>query len=287
MKTYQIREFSDRSFPLAIQKQRVESEIVMPEHTHDFIEIIYIQQGSGTNVIDGKPYPIIQGDLYLIPQGSTHSFTSSREMVLFNLMFQPRIIPETFREAMKEFDFHQNLFDTARNSNAKLSLLPPDGDEINHRLVRIQQELFSKKTGYKAVALAELVGLLLVILRIYQTHMPADNIEKDNPRHSLSQIIAFIHKNYEHKITVAELAEQGCLSPNYASEFFRNNTGVSITEYLMRVRVEKARKLLEETEKNITEIAYSVGMEDSSYFSKIFRKTTGLSPRKYRVLKEG
>lgn len=83
-------------------------------------------------------------------------------------------------------------------------------------------------------------------------------------------------------LTVAGLAAEVFLSPNYLSQIFKQETGESVTEVLTKTRMEAAKELLKSADLRILEIAEMVGYENTTYFSTVFKKYTGLYPQKYR-----
>jgi YesN/AraC family two-component response regulator len=92
----------------------------------------------------------------------------------------------------------------------------------------------------------------------------------------------FIYENYNRKISLKEIADASGLSAPYFSTIFKEEMGENLSTYLNRLRVEKACHLLTETNLSLSEIAGSCGFEDQSWFSKIFKSYTRLSPGKYR-----
>jgi AraC-like DNA-binding protein len=92
----------------------------------------------------------------------------------------------------------------------------------------------------------------------------------------------FIWENYTRKLCLQEVAEASGLSAPYFSTIFKEEMGENLSSYLNRLRVEKAAALLTETDLSLNEIAWTCGFEDQSWFSKIFKSYTRISPRKYR-----
>jgi AraC-like DNA-binding protein len=92
----------------------------------------------------------------------------------------------------------------------------------------------------------------------------------------------FIWENYTRKISLQEISAAAGLSAPYFSTIFKEEMGENLSSYLNRLRVEKARHMLAETDFTLNEIASSCGFEDQSWFSKIFKSFTGISPGKYR-----
>ena len=93
----------------------------------------------------------------------------------------------------------------------------------------------------------------------------------------------FIEENYTEKVSLREVAKMLEMSPSYLSERFREVTHVPFVEYVARMRYEKARQLLGQGEKRISEIAFAAGFQSLSQFNRVFRKFAGKSPSDYRA----
>jgi len=94
--------------------------------------------------------------------------------------------------------------------------------------------------------------------------------------------LAFIHQNSQHDIGRRELAAELGISANYLTDIFRQEMEISPMDYLTRVRIHKAKELLTKSNVTITAVAIRVGYADAAYFSRVFRKTVGLTPIEYR-----
>lgn len=96
------------------------------------------------------------------------------------------------------------------------------------------------------------------------------------------KVTGFIRDNLERRLTLEEIAAQVYLSKSYLSSIFKQEMGVSISSYINRARVERSKHLLRETNLPLVEIAAQCCFEDQSYFSKVFKRYAGISPKKYR-----
>lgn len=94
--------------------------------------------------------------------------------------------------------------------------------------------------------------------------------------------IDFIKRNLMKKITLDDVAKNVYLSPSYFSKIFKKEMKVSFNTYLNQVRIETSKKLMEDNSLSLVDIANLVGYEDQSYFTKVFKKLTGVSPGRYR-----
>lgn len=114
-------------------------------------------------------------------------------------------------------------------------------------------------------------------------NMKNDRGISDNLSDTLTQeAIKFIDKNYNQDINLESVAAYIHLNPQYFSRYFKSKIGINFINYLSSLRVKKAKDLLLNTDKNITEISQQVGYLDSSYFSKVFLKSVGMTPNKFR-----
>lgn len=94
--------------------------------------------------------------------------------------------------------------------------------------------------------------------------------------------VVFIGRNFSQNITLSQVAEHVHLNPAYFSVLFKQTIGYSFKEYLNMVRIEESKRLLANTNSSIMDIAGACGFEGQSYFSKIFRKYTGMTPKQFR-----
>lgn len=95
-------------------------------------------------------------------------------------------------------------------------------------------------------------------------------------------IIDYIEKNYRKNLTLEDISDAVCLSSGYAGRLFKEQTGMPIMDYVTKVRMEKAKKLLLKPHYQIQTIAESVGYSDLSYFTKVFKRVEGLTPSQFR-----
>lgn len=107
-------------------------------------------------------------------------------------------------------------------------------------------------------------------------HVPSKNSE------IIKKAIQYISKNFASPLTLEEVAKHVHLNPAYFSTLFKQSNGSSFKEYLNMVRIEESKRLLQNTDYSLIDIAIATGFEDQSYFSKVFKKYTGLTPKQFR-----
>lgn len=109
-----------------------------------------------------------------------------------------------------------------------------------------------------------------------------NDMQKSHEARPIREVKDYIEKNYHKTISLEEIGKMVCLNPVYLSTLFKNQTGMNITNYLIKVRVEEAKKLLRESRMSVGSIAGKVGYTDTKYFSKIFTRQVGVKPIEYR-----
>lgn len=118
---------------------------------------------------------------------------------------------------------------------------------------------------------------------LYKSIMiPYSQMQKKNYSHTINKAVVFIDEHYHESLSVSRVAEYVGKSDNHFSMTFKKETGISFTEYITRLRIEKACHLLRYTTKQVKEICSEVGMPDYLYFSKTFKKVMGCTPSDVR-----
>ena len=111
----------------------------------------------------------------------------------------------------------------------------------------------------------------------------AGPVSLKNGEQIIRRVMSEIQKDCASRFTLGELAEKYHISEAYFSNLFTKTAGIGLMNYIMMVRVEKAKALLLQTDYKINDIALAVGYEDTRYFAKVFRKIAGESPTDYRL----
>ena len=105
------------------------------------------------------------------------------------------------------------------------------------------------------------------------------------PPRRLQRVLSHVRENVDKELAVGELAQVVGMSQYYFSKLFKMSTGTTPHQYVMRQRVERAQELLRETQLALVEIASQVGFETQSHFTSVFRRLTGITPKRYREMR--
>lgn len=107
--------------------------------------------------------------------------------------------------------------------------------------------------------------------------------QQNNKRHFIiDEVVEYVNENYHLPICVEETAQKFSLSPFYFSKLFKEYQNINFVDFITEIRIKKAIELFANESLNIKEIAYQVGYRDANYFSRVFKKTIGMSPKDYR-----
>lgn len=145
---------------------------------------------------------------------------------------------------------------------------------LKNILLKIENE-YSKKLPFYEINTSALLTTALVTAVKTSRSAPAS-------KYGIEDIAAYIQEHYSESITNSQLADIFHFHPNYINDLFKKNLGQSLHKYIIGVRISNAITMLEEGEKSIDEIARETGFYDNSYFSRYFKKVTGVSPKAYK-----
>lgn len=124
--------------------------------------------------------------------------------------------------------------------------------------------------------------LLTLLMRETVYEIEKQPTDETNKAEQLLAIKVFIDQHYTEKITLDSLSAQFFIEKTYLSRSFKEQNGITIINYINRVRVMRAKEILRFTSKSVDDVALAIGIEDRSYFSRLFHRTEGISPSEYR-----
>ena len=227
-------------------------------------KLYYILEGEIEVKTENDVMVATAGDMMLIPAHLPHS------MQLTKLGYARKYwIHFDMKKAERDFFDEYPL-------PLKISLgIRDDISRLFKNLFSIKHSELLKDEIQKAAIVMQLVSIYLGESKTYPSKHENDEID---------DAVDYIKKNYAESISLSFLAKKAGFSPNYFIKKFKLRTGFTPTRYLTRVRIDTAKFLLQNTDLSVTEIMESVGFYDASYFSKLFKKAYGYSPRSFNAL---
>jgi AraC-like DNA-binding protein len=242
-------------------------------HHHDFLTIIYLLSGSCIYKINDVSYKVKKGDILLINPGVHHSkimppggesieFHAGFENIKINNLKPNHIIEDGASPILNSSNYETELFKCCN-------------DIIQEQCRNdIGSELILKSLGMKLLA--------ILIKAIYESHCSKAkgclNVDIYDKTTIVNTIIEFIDENYMKDLSLDIISQTMYLSPAYISKIFKEETGESPINHLIKVRLSKAEDYLKDGSYSIKEIANFVGYQDAYHFSKLFKKYYGYPP---------
>lgn len=147
-----------------------------------------------------------------------------------------------------------------------------------------KEDMLRLNQGVASILNKGLFSSTEIVNHIDQALQKKRNLSKEAQR-LVRQAMAYVHEHYSEQITRLDIAQQVSISEDYLTFCFRQELGITPIKYLRRYRIKQAKLLLKASQSSITEIAFAVGFSDSSYFSRIFHRETGISPEDFRQSK--
>lgn len=259
------------------------SPIALKEHSHNFFEIVFIKSGSGLHQINENHYPMLSGDIYIMAPEDSHCATLDKALSIVNILFQPTLFHEKDWQYLKSLP-GLNILSNDHNKNNlhKLALSPSHVDTITSLYLKIKAECNQKDAGWEINARNACAEILITMSRAWITY-GNQKLQTHLSQGPISKALQYIYENWNKEIKVNDLAKQVHLSKNYFGELFQNETGMTVQQYINKLKIDHARLLLEDKALNINTIADMVGYQDANYFSRIFKKNYSMTPKEYRL----
>jgi AraC family L-rhamnose operon transcriptional activator RhaR/AraC family L-rhamnose operon regulatory protein RhaS len=272
--------------PLKISRAFLERDFAM--HQHDFSELVIITGGSAIHTIDGVAYPIHRGDIYVLHGDTAHGFNQPDQLELFNIMYDPAIFTVLQPELRKMPGFQalfvlepiyrrQDCFKHHLHLSPGQMALPLD------LLHTMQMESDALQEGNEQALLSYFQAMVAFLCRVYSLEKPG----QDCCFLPLARAFAQIEQNYLQPLSVSAIAAEIPMSLRHFIRIFRLTYQTTPTDYIIRLRLEHARRLLQAGGLCITEAAAESGFPDSNYFSRQFRRHYGMPPRDYLRFLQG
>ncbi|WP_462410476.1 helix-turn-helix transcriptional regulator [Neobacillus sp. Marseille-QA0830] len=251
-------------------------------HLHQDYEIYYLCKGERIYLINGEEYVVKNQHLVFIDKNVIH------KTVLKNHQPYERIVVN-FRESFLNESEQVLLAPLFENGPHILPIPPSKREFINSMIMRLFEEYQKNLTG-REMYLQSLLSLLLIESnRLLEAACPpqtAKASEHHQNKNEIEKIITFINNEYAHDISLGSLSYHFHLNEQYISRLFKKYTGCSFIDYLHAIRINEAKRYLNETTKKVNQIANMVGYTNNVHFWRVFKKITGMSPYQYRMQKQ-
>ncbi len=254
-------------------------------HYHNVIEIIYILEGQFVITVNDTKYTLSPGDMILVNTKEVHSVIVPDHGV--HRSFAVKFLPETIcsdSQSLMELKYVIPYIISFSNFKTLYTREEVENSNIKGWLDSIMREDRERSYAYKFAIRIYISHLILDLIRKVNNVTPIDEEISEGIRAKFTDIFNYISGNYSEKLTAVHLAKKFGLRQSDFSAYFKKITGKSFNEYLNYIRVCKAKRLLIDSEKNISEIAMSVGFSSTSYFINCFKTQMEMTPMGFKQI---
>lgn len=272
------QEFQDDSL-VAIKKicDRKDEEI----HDHDFVEMVYIIEGTGRHYINDEEFAIKAGNLLFVNYGCTHAFLVDDQLVAYNLMirvdyFIKNMIKDNNLFYMLALTSFEKIQQELNDKSPLVFFDYSEREEIFNLFRNIEIELSQEELG-KSSILDSYINIILckVFRKIFMKNIRQELLIPQ-------EIIDYISEHFNEKLSLGELSQKCFYSPAYFSRLFKKTFNMSFTDYIMDIRLKRCCELLKDSNYTIEKIMEECGFFDKNTFYERFKNKYGCTPSEYR-----
>lgn len=257
--------------------------VAFPEHTHDYVEMVYMCRGQTTHRVNGQTIVLRTGELLMLGQNARQSIDAAgEEDVAVNFIVRPAFFSGTLPFlGEEETPLRRFVVSCLTGENEagyllfRVSDVPPIQNLVENLLYTLLED-----TPNKRGILQMTMGLLFAQLLNHTETLQFETQEQN----AVFSALRYVEEQYRDG-SLTEIAARLHYELPSLSRLIRQKTGKNYTELMQEKRLSQAAWLLRNTDKNVDEIANSVGYENLSYFHRLFAARFGQSPKKYRDCK--
>jgi AraC-like DNA-binding protein len=247
-------------------------------HRHDYYELFLFLTGGGTHEIDFETFPIEDNSIHFISPGQIHLLNRGAHSKGYVILFSR----EFYHLGNRNIDALYDLLFLNKN-NLKPAINIP---ENSLALFLNQVQLIQTEFNFSNPDKLELLYTYLQVLLIQSKRLFLSQSEAlpGNPAtEMLQRFKVAVEKNFMQSHKVSAYADMLCVTPSHLNDVIRENTGTSAGQLIHDRLILEAKRLLFHSDKSISEIAATLSFEDSSYFTRFFKKLAGTPPGDFRT----
>ncbi len=270
----------DESFPFFIQYGGHNEDMYMHGH-EDFSELVVVLSGNAIHVVGEERYKISKGDVFVAGRGIVHGYDKPENFRICNIMFRPEFFLSADYDIKKLSGFHALFLLEPRlvSQGGFMSRLVLDTDSFHRAediIAAAVKEYESGSNGSKTMLTVYFLQLAVLFSRMY------GQTEKCRESAGIAEAAAFMESRYSEDIKMETLLSVSHYSQRHFIRLFSEIYGMPPLKYLSGIRMRHACILLKDSNISVTEIAGRCGYGDPNYFSRCFRKYSGMPPLDYR-----
>lgn len=239
-------------------------------HTHHFTELFFVVSGKGNFSIEGETFCVQPDDVIIVNPNVSHIEFGDKRNNLEYIVLGIENLKFSFQEKEHNPDYEIRNF---RESKADLLFY----------LQQILKETHEKRENYSIICHDLLESFLLLLSRKIQTELSFEPSKR--ALQECRFVEQYLNEHFSEDITLQTLSDITFRNKYYLGHIFKEYKGMSPINYLIKLRIQEAMNLLENSNYSIAKICQAVGFSSQSYFTQVFKRETGISPNKYRQQK--
>ena len=253
-------------------------KVAYPHRHDDFYEILFITKGTGKYIIDLQEYEIKPNSIFFLSPGQIHEIIFSEDINGYIFLFTSSFYLSNKTDPYKLFEFP--FFYSLKYDSPPLYLNDASSiNELDALFKKAIAEMTANESDSKE-AIHAILDLLLIYCKRWYPQTEGTNLKKGHIL--IKRFKQLIEDKCTENITIKEYANILQVTANHLSETVKEFTGRTPTDFINDRMTLEIKRLLTHTQLTIQEIAYQLNFSDQSYFSKYFKKTSGLSPSEFR-----
>ena len=278
----------DKNFPMSSFLYSFKYDFKLTPSYHDYLELGYIVEGKGVLNIENKKFIVKKDDLIVLGNHELHTWAKYKNegFVILVIFFLPELV---FKAGGIEVDFEYLKPFLFRNKSFKNVIHPYriDTSQIAVDMKKIYELVNYKNQNYEIESKTLLTCILLKLFKYYEkADLKADKsyIKKQDDMNRLKDLMAYLQKEYRSGITLNEAAKKANMSLHYFCKFFKKVVGQNFSNYLLSIKIDKAKEFLLTGKLTVAGAAYESGFGNLSYFYRKFKEFTGSSPKEFKQI---
>lgn len=266
------KQHGSADFPIAYYRVDTQfPQYVMPLHWHRELEIVAVREGELRIFLNNTAYEMVAGDVLFIGSGVLHR-AEPLNCLYECVVFDPNLLGRRLQE---------HALPLLAGEREIRALFPACDGDIRQAVDQLCAHMERAEPHYQLAVHGALAKLLYLMYAGGHIHTPERAGRGGHQAEIVARVVRYIDENYREKITLQTLADQAAVHEKYLCRIFKEFTGRTPIDYVNQLRIDHACIDLTLHHKNVTEAALDAGFTDVSYFTKLFKRTKGVTPREY------
>lgn len=258
-------------------------------HYHEFYEINIIESGIGYHYSRNGKMPVKRGDVFIIPPKAMHGYYNCGSLNVYHILVQKLFFEKYFQDLQLSssfkilFDLNSNKANTEPihmvcNDEVEFMSIEKSVLELNHSIHDSVQPNIQNIDFVKSY-----IKGMEIIVKLCELYSNQNKNASLDTKQRIYNCVEYLYSNYDKKMDINKLCTISCMSRSSLFTEFKKIIGLTPNDFLTDYRMKLSKRMLEESDDSIADIATKVGYYDSSHFEKMYKKYYGCLPKENRI----